>query len=185
MMRAPRLPRGQRLPGRGMLRLTGLAAVLALAAATESCLWRYGLHGGGLPAHIRTVAILPFENQTVSTDLQRELADGLRKAFSSRLGLREAPEDRASAVVRGTIVSYETDVPVAFSANPAQATSARRRLQVRVDVEIVDQTTGKVLWTRKGLSADGDYAESDEAAGRKQAVDRIVNEVIEGAQSQW
>ncbi|MEA3246965.1 MAG: LptE family protein, partial [Gemmatimonadota bacterium] len=150
-----------------------------------ACLWRYGLHGGGLPGHIRTVAILPFENQTVSTDLQRELAEGLRKAFSSRLGLREAPEDRASAVVRGTIVSYETDVPVAFSANPAQATSARRRLQVRVDVEIVDQTTGKVLWTQKGVSGDGDYAESEEAAGRKQAVDRIVNEVIEGAQSQW
>ncbi|MDA1082436.1 MAG: LPS assembly lipoprotein LptE [Gemmatimonadetes bacterium] len=156
-----------------------------MTLSINGCVWRYGLHGGGLPAHIRNVAVLPFDNQTAATDLQRELAEGLRKAFSSRLGLREAPEDRASAIVRGSIVTYEIDAPVAFSANPAQATSARRRLQVRIDVEIFDQTRGIVLWSKKGLTVEGDYAENDEAAGRKQAVERIINEVVEGAQSQW
>lgn len=169
---------------RGSGRLT-LAGVAAIALMLSGCVWRYGLHGGGLPAHIRNVAVLPFENQTVSSDLQRELAEGLRKAFASRLGLREAPEARASAIVRGKIVSYDVDVPVAFSANPAQATSARRRLQIKVEVEIFDQTTGRVLWSSRSLSAEGDYAESEEAAGRRQAVERIINDVIEGAQSQW
>ena len=159
--------------------------ILAGTLALSGCVWRYSLHGGGLPGHIRNVAIIPFENQTAATELQRELADGLRKAFSSRLGLREASEDKAGAVVRGTIVQYDIDVPVAFSANPAQATSARRKLQIRVDVEIYDQTRGRVLWSRKGMSADGDYAENDEAAGRRQAIERIINDVIEGAQSQW
>ncbi len=170
-------------PRRAPAGLLGLLGLVMLAM--PGCVWRYGLHGGGLPDHIRTVAVLPFDNQTPSPDLQREIAEGLRKAFSSRLGLREAPEDRASAIIRGTIVKYDIDVPVGFSANPQQATSARRRLQVVVDVEILDQTTGKVLWTRKGLSADGDYGESDEAAGRKLAVEHIINDVIEGAQSQW
>ena len=159
--------------------------LLAATVALSGCFWRYSLHGGGLPDHIKNIAVLPFENQTAATELQRELADGLRKALSSRLGLREAPEDKASAVVRGTIVQYDIDVPVAFSANPAAATSARRRLQVRVDIEIFDQVRGKVLWTKKGISADGDYAENDEAAGRRQALERIINDVIEGAQSQW
>jgi len=163
----------------------GTVLLLAAALALDGCIWRYSLHGGGLPAHIRNVAILPFENQTGSTELQRELTEGLRKAFSSRLGLREAGEDKASAIVRGTIVQYDMDVPVAFSANPAQATSARRRLQVRVDVEIFDQVRGRVLWSRKGMSADGDYGENDEASGRRQAVERIISDVIEGAQSQW
>ena len=162
-----------------------IAVGASLLLALSGCLWKYSLHGGGLPPHIRNVAILPFENQTPSSDLPRELTEGLRKAFSSRLGLREAGEDRASAIVRGTIVQYETDVPVAFSANPAQATSARRRLQLRVDVEIFDQVQGRVLWSRKGISAEGDYAENEEASGRKQAVERIINDVIEGAQSQW
>lgn len=161
------------------------ALLLLLALPLGGCVWKYSLHGGGLPAHIRNVAVLPFDNQTASTELQRELAEAVRKAMSSRLGLREASEEKATAIVRGTITQYDMDVPVGFSANPAQATSARRRLQVRIDVEIFDQVRGRVLWSKKGVSAEGDYAENDEAAGRKQAVERIVNEIIEGAQSQW
>ena len=159
--------------------------VLASVFALGGCFWKYSLSAGALPSHIKNVAILPFENQTASPDLQRELAEGLRKAFSSRLGLREASEAKASAIVRGVIVQYETDVPVGFSANPAQATSARRRLQLRVDVEIFDVQLNKVLWSRKGMAAEGDYGENEESAGRKQAVERIINDVIEGAQSQW
>ena len=72
-------------------------------------------------------------------------------------------------VVRGTIVQYDVDVPVAFSANPVQATSARRRLQLRVDVEIYDQVRARVLWSKKGMVAEGDYAENEETSGRRQA----------------
>ena len=157
--------------------------VMAGSLLLTACL--YHLSGGGLPAHIKTIAVLPFENETATPEIQRELNEALRKAIASRLGLHEAPEDKASAIVRGTIVRYEPDVPIAFSANPAQATSARRQLKIVVDVEIIDQSTGKSLWTGKGISAQGDYAENAEAAGRKQAVDRLVNLVIEGAQSQW
>lgn len=161
------------------IRRFGLISTLALAG----CLYKFS--GGGFPSHIRTVAVLPFENQTAAAELTRELSDALRKAMQSRLGLRDASEARASAVVRGTITKYEPDVPVAFSADPNQATTARRRLQITVDVEIVDQTNGKTLWTRRGLSAEGEYAERAEPEGRRQALERIVNDVIEGAQSQW
>ena len=151
--------------------------------ALSGCLYRFS--GGGLPSDVRTVAVLPFENETATPELQRELNEALRKAFSSRLGLREAAEAKASAVVRGTIVRYEIDAPVAFSSNPQQATSARRRLLVVVDVEIFDTLHNKVLWEKKAMQAEGEYAENSESTGRKQAVDRIVNDVIEGAQSQW
>jgi hypothetical protein len=161
------------------IRRFGVASLLALAGCF------YSFAGGGLPSHIRTVAVLPFENETTAAELTRELSDALRKAMQSRLGLRDASESRANAVVRGTITKYEPDVPVAFSADPNQATSARRPLQISVDVEIVDQSTGKTLWERKGLSAEGEYAERAEADGRRQALERIVNDVIEGAQSQW
>ena len=141
--------------------------------------------GGGLPRHIRTVAVIPFENETANPEVAGELHLELRKSLGSRLGLREAPEARASAIVTGTIRKYEPDVPVGFSADPARATTARRRVQLVVDVKIVDQTTGKTLFERAGLSAEGEYAERAEPAGRKQALERIVNDIIEGAQSQW
>jgi len=165
------------------MRLPGRLALLLLVASLTGCL--YGFAGGGLPTHIRTVAVMPFDNHTATPELPRELQEALRQGMQSRLGLRDAPEDRASAVVRGTVTRYELDIPVGFSANPNQATSARRRLRVLVDIEIVDQVTGKVLWQKTGVSAEGEYADRGEAEGRKQAIERIVTEIIEGAQSQW
>ena len=145
----------------------------------------YSFAGGGLPPHVKTVAVLPFENETGSTELPLELQTALRQGLQSRLGLRDAPEDRASAVVRGRITRFELDAAAGFSANPNQSTSARRRLRVQVDIEIVDQVTGKILWSRTSMQAEGEYADRGEPQGRKQAIDRIVNDVIEGAQSQW
>ena len=127
----------------------------------------------------------PSARREAVAELTREVNDELRKGLRSRLGLREASEARAHAVVRGKLTRYEADVPVGFSANPGQATTATRRLQIAMDIEIVDQTTGRTLFRRAGLSTEGQYAEGQEAAGRKQAIERLVNEVVEGAQSQW
>lgn len=146
---------------------------------------RYGFSEGAFPSHVRTMAILPFDNQTATPELQNELFDSMRKELQKRLGVRDATEDRADALVRGTIISYDVDIPVAVSADPRQAVSARRRLQVTIDVEILDQTTGKTLWQKKGLRAEGEYAERAEAEGRREAIARIVNDIVNGAQSQW
>jgi hypothetical protein len=158
-------------------------ALLFLVVVTSGC-W-YGFNGGGLPSHVRTVAVLPFSNETASPELTRELTDAMRDGLGKRLGLRDAAEDKASAIVRGTITRYEVDVPVAYSANPNQVTASRRRLQMVVDIEIYDQVAGKVLWQKKGINGEGEYSDRGESDGRKQAIARIVNEVIEGAQSQW
>ena len=146
---------------------------------------RYGFSEGAFPPHVRTMAVLPFENQTASAELQNELFDNMRRRLQQRLGVRDAPQERADALVRGTIISYDVDVPVAFSADPRQTVSARRRLQITLDVEILDQTTGKTLWQRKALRAEGEYAERAEPEGRRQAIEKLVNDIVEGAQSQW
>ena len=159
---------------------------LALVAAAAACGGvRYGFAGGGLPAHIRTMAVLPFENETASPELQRELFELLRRELRERLGVREEAEATADALVRGTIRTYDVDIPVGFSADPQQAVTARRRLQVTIDIEIVDQSNGRVLWQRRGLRAEGEYGERAEAEGRTAALRKIVGDVVEGAQSQW
>jgi hypothetical protein len=162
----------------------GLALALLLLAG--ACI-RYGFAGGGLPQNIRSVAVLPFENETAQATLTQELHDRLRREVGGRLGLREAPEGRADAIVRGRIADYTADIPVGYSADRAESSSgaARRRLQITVDVEIVDQANDRTLWSRRGLSADADYNERSEADGRRQAIEKLVNEVISGAQSQW
>jgi hypothetical protein len=168
-----------------MLRFGARSSVLIAAFALSACGVRYGFAGGGLPSNIRTLAVLPFDNQTTSPEVQRELLDTMRRELQKRLGVRDASESRADAVVRGVISAYDVDVPVAVSANPSQAVTARRRLQVTIDVEIVEQVNSHVLFQRKGMRGEGDYDERAEADGRRQAINKIVNDIVEGAQSQW
>ncbi len=141
--------------------------------------------GGGLPRNLRSVAVQPFDNQTAVSELQKEILDQLRRGMRERLNLRESPEARANLVVRGTIVRYEVDLPAGVSADPRQTTSTRRRLQLVLNVEIVDQTTGRTLLKREGVTKDAQYAEGAEVTGRRNAIESLVNELLEGVQSQW
>ena len=165
------------------MRRSGLGSLLALPLDLAGCL--YGFAGGGFPAHIRTIAILPFENETPAPELQREIYQAVQQGMRSRLGLRDAPEASADAVVRGTIVRYDVDVPVGYSADPSQVATARRKLQISIDISVVDQTNGRTLWERKNLMAEADYAERAETDGRRKAIEKLVNDIVEGAQSQW
>ena len=101
---------------------------VALTATLSAC--AYGFSGGGLASHVRTVAVIPFTNETASPEITKEFTDALREGLSKRLGLRDASEEKASAIARGTIIRYDIDVPVAYSADRQQATATRRRLQI-------------------------------------------------------
>jgi TolB-like protein len=169
------------------MRLSGafkkLLAATPILLALSGCL--YGFHGGGLPSHVHTIAVIPFDNQTAVTDVQREISDSLRVRLISRLGLREASEAKASAVVHGTIRRYESGIPIGVDTRSRSATAVQRSLQIVLDIDVVDQTNGKSLWTRKAYMVEGQYAEGQEALGRSMAIEKLVKDIVEGVQSQW
>jgi hypothetical protein len=146
----------------------------------------YGFAGGGLPPAIKTVAVLPFDNQTPEPTLTQEISRAVREAVEQRLGLRQASETRADAVVRGAITFYTPDVPVAYTGGEDRNVNVtRRQVQITVSVEILDQKQGKPLWQRNGLVVKGDYEAGQESEGRRKALDDLVVNIVEGAQSQW
>ena len=166
-----------------MRRIPGLLLSCS-AASLAGCL--YGFAGGGLPPGIKTVAVLPFENLTPEPTLTQEINRAVREAVESRLGLRQAGEAQADAVVRGTIQRYEPDVPIAFGSDQEKGVQvSRRKVQITVNVQIMDQKQNKVLWERQGLMVEGDYEPNREADGRKKALDRLITNIVDGAQSQW
>lgn len=164
--------------------ISGCLASLS-ALALGGCL--YGFAGGGLPPSIKTVAVLPFDNQTAEPTLTQEVSVIVREAVQGRLGLRQASERQADALVRGTITRYEPDLPVAYTGEDGndQVTVTRRLVQITVSVEILDQRAGKPLWERSGLLLEGDYEPGQEQQGRNKALDKLVTNIVEGAQSQW
>jgi len=166
------------------LRIPGAIASLSLLLLA-GCLYKFS--GGGFPPEIKTVAVLPFDNLTAEPALTQEVTQAVRDAVEGRLGLRPAGEQSADAVVRGSISRYDPDLPVAYSGNTEnnQVDVTRRQVQITVSVEIVNQKDGKTLWQRGGLLLDGDYQNGQEADGRKKAVDKLVSNIVDGAQSQW
>jgi hypothetical protein len=165
------------------MRRLGIWIVSAALLPLTGCL--YSFAGGGLPPHIHTMSIVTFDNQTASPDIPKELFDTMHRELERRLGVRDAPRERADALVHGVIQSYDADVPVSFSADPNKAVTARRRLQITLEVEIVDQSNGHVLYENKGLREEADYAERAEAQGRAQAIGKIVDKIVQGVQSNW
>jgi hypothetical protein len=160
----------------------GALAASAIALVLSACLYKFA--GGGLP-NIKTVAILPFDNQTPEPALTKEVNDAISEAIQGRLGLRPAAASNADALVRGKVVRYEPDVTLAFQPGVGRPDVTKRQVQLTVDVDIVDQRTGKSLWQRQGLSVVGEYTPPQEAEGRKIALQKLVNEIVDGAQSQW
>jgi hypothetical protein len=165
------------------MRRFGVLIVSLIACSLTGCF--YSFAGGGLPPNIHTMAIVTFDNQTPVPEVPKELYDQMRKELQKRLGVRDATQERADALVHGVITSYDADVPVGFSANPQQAVTARRHLQLTIEVEIVDQSNGHVLYANKALRGEADYAERAEQDGRTQAIAKIVQTIVEGVQSKW
>lgn len=162
-----------------MIRRIALSAACALFAAC----W-YGFSGGGLPKDMKTVAVLTFTNETAAPELQAEVVDALREALRKRLNLREAPEAKANARVRGTINRYEVDIPSGSSADPNRLNATHRMLRISLNIDVVDQRSGKTLFSGN-VAETGDYAEGAEELGRKKAIDKIIDRIINGMQSQW
>jgi hypothetical protein len=161
------------------------AISLAAVVALTGCRFPYSFKAGGLIPAYRTIAVLPLDNRTNTPGLERELTEVLSNDLRRKLGLREAPEDRADVVVRGAITRYEPDIPVAISADPRRAAGTRRKLVVAVEVFIRNPASGRVIWERRGLPAEGEYAEGAEQDGRREAFNKLVNDIIQGVESQW
>ena len=163
--------------------------ILSLALALSGC--SFGFAGGGLPPTIRTVAVMPFENNTADPTLAQLVTLSVKQAVETRLGLHAAPEAQADAVVRGTITRYDPDQPLSYrgTPNPNGATNTvdvtRRQVEMTVDITVVEQKTGRTLWDGKSQVVQGDYNPGDENGGRKKALDQLVKNVIDGVHKNW
>jgi hypothetical protein len=110
----------------------------------------------------------------------------VKTAMQDRLGLRSAGEVNADAIVKGSIVRYSPDLPVAYTGSGNNnVTVTQRALQITVNIEIRDQRQDKVLWQRSGLIVESNYEPGREADGRVRALEKLVTDIVDGAQSQW
>ncbi len=165
--------------------LTLLAFAAALAQA--GCLYSFRA-GSFPPPHIKTIAVAPFENETTRFELSGEIHDQLLRNLPRALGIRTAGEDVADAVVRGTIVRYDVVAPnyrAGAEGQPAEV--LQRQVSITVRIEIVDLVNNVVLWEDRNVMAQGQFLEASESedVGRAEAIELLVQKIVDGAQSNW
>lgn len=184
-MRLPIRTHFRRAPGSRRLAVLGCFIVLALAGCN------YSFVGGGLPRHIRTIAVLPFENETVQPLLETDIQRELQTTFPRSLGVRLADEAVADAVLRGRVVGYEE---VAASIRPTDQNSGatqipvvQRQVRITYDAEVYDLREDRRIWSVQGQAVTGNFRPDDETPeiGRGKAIKEIATRMVEGAQSQW
>lgn len=162
------------------------SSLIVLALTLAGCSFGFR-SGGGLPAEIKTVAVLPFDNETSDATLGQQVNVAIREAVERRLGLRAATEAKADLVVRGRITNYEPDEPTSFSGTGTGGSVqvTRRQLSVTIAIEMVANKDGRMIFQERSLSARGDYEPGREADGRKKALEFLVNSIVDKAQSRW
>lgn len=154
--------------------------------ATTGC--NYSLRSGSFPEHIRSVAILPFENDTTRFELTQEIHEQLLRDLPRALGITNAGEDVADAIVRGSINRYNLSTPLFRpGAEQDQVEVLQRQVSVSISVEFVDVANNVILWDDAALSVQGQYLEESESEddGRAEAIELLVQRIVDGAQSNW
>jgi len=172
-----------------MRQVAWLRTLVAVAAWGILGGCNYSFRAGSFPPpHIRSVAVLPFENETTRFELTGELHDRLLRDLPSSLGIRTAGEDLADAVVRGTIIRYDVIAPnYRAGADGRPAEVLQRQVTISVHVEIVDLIENVVLWEDRNVVSQGEFIEASETeeVGRAEAIELLVQRIVDGAQSNW
>lgn len=161
------------------------AALLAVLALT-GCLYHF--QGGNFPEHIRTLSIDPILNDTPRLEITGELQEQLIKNLPRSLGVRPAASGDADAVVRVRITSYQVTTPnYRPGATGDRPEVLQRQVMISAQVQIVDQVNREIYWEDTGVRGEGQFLEASETEeiGRVAAIERLVQRIVDGAQSNW
>ena len=177
--------RGEQRRGVAAAMCGALAAVAVLSMA--GCNYSFTA-GAGFPDHIRTIAVVPFENDTNRFELTQEVHEALLRQVPRSLGLTPAGAEAADAVLSGTILRYELTAPLYRRGQEAETVQVlQREVVLVVQVEVLDREAYTILWDQQQLRVVGQYLDASETedVGRTEALELLVQEIVDGAQSNW
>lgn len=131
--------------------------------------------------------VAPVENRTPQFELTEPFTRQLTDAARGRLGARIASRENADAEIRAEIVRYDDAATNFAGVEDVGADVFQRRVTIAASVEIVDLTRNEIIWDSRGVSGTGEYAPDTETeeTGQNLALENLIQQIIDGAQSQW
>ena len=129
---------------RTFVRLVPMAAVAAVAGCGYSLAGR----GSFLPAHIRTIGVPLFVNQTSVPDVERRITEAIRSELIGRGRYKvETGAEGVDGVLAGEIIS----ITLSPDAVNEQRQATRYTILLTAKVEFRDVKDGKVIWSNPSM----------------------------------
>ena len=124
----------------------------SLFTVLTSCGYHIAGKGGNMPGNIATLSIPFFKNRIQKPDVETVITSALIEEFVKSEVAKVVEED-AEAVINGVITGYEL-MPVSFNRNDV---IQEYRVTIRVEVQLVRNSDGKVLWEDKNITDYEDF----------------------------
>jgi len=138
---------------------------LLVSAAWLSLAMSCGYHVGGkadlVPKSVQTIAVPTFASVTTKYRLVDILPTDIAREFTSRTRFRiESDPTVADAVLKGSV---NTVIVYPSVSDPTTGKATSFRILVFLTVNMIERSTGKVLYTRVNWAIHEDYANAIDA----------------------
>ena len=130
-------------------------------------------------AHIKSVGVIPFENETAEYELASQATDLLTSKILSTSTYELASPDDADAIVSGRIIRYEREVNTYDESEDAIDYIVR----VHARVKFYERVTGNILWEQTIQGFDTFPVDGDEDESKTKAVQLLVDMIYDKLKS--
>jgi hypothetical protein len=145
----------------------------------------YTFSGSTLPAHLKTVDIPLFANQSLMPGVAEEVTDSLTKRIVS-MNLLRISQNRGDATISGKVVDYSNTPRIYGSSGARQVTVSEYVVHITVDMEFSDNKSGSPIYKGK-ITGEGiyDFTSQNEALGRAKAEKDVVDQILQHSVQSW
>ena len=142
-----------------------------------------------LPAHIKTIAIPTFANNTVENGLAGDVTESLINGFLADKRLRLERERDSDSILRGTILAYRNRV----YAYTSQEVATQYEILLVAQVAFHDVQKNKDIWKEDELTvrttynvvAVGSEPAKTEVDGRKDVIQKMTDLIVSRTVQGW
>lgn len=145
----------------------------------------YTFSGSTLPSHLKTVDIPLFINQSLQPGVAEDITAKLNQHVEASNLLKPVSQN-SDATISGKVLSYKNRPYTYGSESLRNVNVTSYVVEISVDVEFYDNKKDKTLY--KGVIAEEgiyDFENETEEDGKRKAIDRIVEQIMQNSVQSW
>ena len=164
--------------------------VFCMLSLFSGCGYRFQADGEPVGVNIPSLAIPLMESPSTTLGFESDFTRVIREEFISHANVPLVPRDEAAMVLIGKIseirsapLAYDVTEMIVQGDKTYYGVTDSRRLWIRLDAELIDSDTGKIIWKEVGMEEKARYrVTSDPLINRynkKMAIEEIARRLVD------